>query len=73
MNQWFFGEIHLHAQLANTSQFAPTNPHTWTHHGERERNVTECVVFIIHIMVVFYPLTFKESNLQRKKYHFVNT
>jgi hypothetical protein len=33
--------------------------------GERERNVTECVVFIIHIMVVFHSLTFIESNLQK--------
>ena len=34
--------------------------------GERERNVTGCVVFIIHIMVVFHLLTFIESNLQRR-------
>ena len=36
-------------------------------------NVTGCVVFIIHIMVVFHLLTFIESNLQRTEYHFVNS
>jgi hypothetical protein len=41
--------------------------------GERERNVIGCVVFIIHIIVVFHSLTFIESNLQRREYHFVNT
>ena len=35
-------------------------------------NVIGCVVFIIHIMVVFHLLTFIESNLQRREYHFVN-
>jgi len=40
--------------------------------GERERNVIECVVFIIHIMIVFHSLIFIESNLQRREYHFVN-
>jgi hypothetical protein len=38
-----------------------------------EMNVTGCVVFIMHIMVVFHSLTFIESNLQRRKYHFVNS
>jgi hypothetical protein len=42
-------------------------------HGERERNVTGYVIFIIHIMVVFHSLTFIESNLQRREYHFVNS
>jgi hypothetical protein len=37
-----------------------------------EMNVIGCVVFIIHIMVVFHLLTFIESNLQRREYHFVN-
>jgi len=32
--------------------------------GEREKNVTGCVIFIIHVMVVFHSLTFIESNLQ---------
>ena len=40
--------------------------------GERERNVIGFVVFIIYIMVVFHSLTFIESNLQRREYHFVN-
>ena len=31
-------------------------------HGEKERNVSGCVVFIIHIMDVFHLLTFIESN-----------
>ena len=35
-------------------------------------NTTGCVVFIIHIMVVFHLLTFIESNLQRREYSFVN-
>ena len=41
-------------------------------YGESERNVTGGVVFIIHIKVVFHSLTFIESNLQRREYHFVN-
>jgi len=42
-------------------------------HGERERNVSGFVDFIIYIMVVFHLLTFIESNLQRREYHFVNS
>jgi hypothetical protein len=38
-----------------------------------EMNVSGCVVFIIHIMVVFHLLTFIESNLRRREYHFVNS
>ena len=38
-----------------------------------ERNVTGCVVFIIHIMVVFHSLTFTKSILQRREYHFVDS
>ena len=45
-------------------------PNAW---WKRERNVTGCVVFIIHIMVAFHSLTFIESNLQRREYHFVNS
>jgi hypothetical protein len=41
-------------------------------HGEREKNVTGCVHYFIHIMVVFHSLAFIESNLKRREYHFVN-
>jgi hypothetical protein len=32
-------------------------------HSERERNVIGCVVFIIHIIVVFHLLTFIVCNM----------
>ena len=45
------------------------SPNAWWEEG----NVTGCVVFIIHIMVVIHSLTIIESNIQRREYHFVNS
>ena len=39
-------------------------------HGERERNVTGCVVFIIHIMVVFHSLNIYRVKFTKKEVPF---
>ena len=40
-------------------------------YGERERNVTECVV-LSSILLLYFICSFIELNLQRREYHFVN-